>query len=103
MKTFKGIMLDAVEQTPDCDHHKLAFATKCGRCISHTLESLARFHFAQDLRLVLDIALDGVTKPEIINSDYFQGWRDAIAHLDPSGQAFMDIISDVFSGNELSN
>ena len=103
MKTFKGIMIDAIDQTADCDHHKLAFATKCGRCISYTLERLARFHFAQELRLVLDIALDGVTDPAMVNSDYFRGWRDAIAHLDPSGQQFLDIISDVFTGNELSN
>jgi len=103
MKTFKGIMMDAIDQTADCDHVKLAFASKCSRCVSITLESLARFHFAQDLRLVLDIALTGITDKATINSDYFQGWRDAIAHLDPSGQAFMDIISDVFNGNELSN
>ena len=102
-KTMKDIIIQAYQQDIDCGHKHPPFVKACRNCVAKVIESEVRFWLAQDLRLVLDIALDGVTDKETIQSDYFQGWRDAIAHLDPSGQQFLDIISDVFTGNELSN
>jgi hypothetical protein len=102
-KTMKDIIVQAYREADDCDHRKHPMAKACRACVATIIERDVRFWLAQDLRLVIDIALDGVTNPELRNADYFQGWRDAISHLDPSGQAFMDIISDVFTGNELSN
>jgi hypothetical protein len=102
-KTMKDIILSAYAGDNRCDHPHPPFVNACRNCVANTIEREVRFWLAQDLRLVLDIALDGVTDKATIQSDYFQGWRDAIAHLDPSGQQFLDIISDVFIGNELSN
>lgn len=99
-KTMKDIILDAYAGGNRCDHTKRPFVNSCRDCVAKAIEREVRFWLAQDLRLVLDIALDGVTEQAAIESDYFQGWRDAIAHLDPSGQQFLDIIGDVFNGNE---
>ena len=103
MKTMKDIIIDAYKETTPCDHIKHPMVQACRACVATIIERDVRFWLAQDLRLVIDISLQGITDPKIINADYFQGWRDAISHLDPSGQQFMDIISDVFTGNELSN
>ena len=102
-KTMKQIIIDAYQQDTDCGHQHPPFVKACRNCVANTIEREVRFWLAQDLRLVLEIALDGVTDNKTIQSDYFQGWRDAIAHLDPSGQQFLDIVSDVFTGKELSN
>ena len=102
-KTMKDIILGAYAGDNRCEHPHPSFVNACRDCVAKAIEREVRFWLAQDLRLVLDIALDGVTDKATIQSDYFQGWRDAIAHLDPSGQQFLDIISDVFTGNELSN
>ena len=101
-KTMKDIILSAYADN-ECQHPHPAFVKACRDCVAKAIEREVRFWLAQDLRLVLEIALDGETNPLVVHSDYFQGWRHAIAHLDPSGQQFLDIISDVFTGNELSN
>jgi len=101
-KTMKDIILSAYADN-ECEHPHPPFVHLCRDCVAKAIEREVRFWLAQDLRLVLDIALDGVTHQPTIDSDYFQGWRDAISHLDPSGQQFLDIISDVFTGRELSN
>jgi len=102
-KTMKDIILAAFASDNRCEHPHPPFVNLCRDCVAKSIEREVRFWLAQDLRLVIDIALDGVTNPELRNADYFQGWRDAISHLDPSGQQFLDIISDVFTGRELSN
>ena len=102
-KTMKDIIVDAYREADACDHRKHPMVKACRSCVAKVIERDVRFWLAQELRLVIDIALDGVTDPKLTGADYFQGWRDAISHLDPSGQAFLDIISDVFTGNELSN
>jgi len=102
-KTMKQIIIEAYQQDIDCGHQHPPFVKACRNCVANTIEREVRFWLAQDLRLVIDIALDGVTDPKLTGADYFQGWRDAIAHLDPSGQQFLDIVSDAFSGRELSN
>ena len=99
MKSMKQIILDAYRDTI-CPHPHPKFAKGCRQCIANQIDREARFYFAQELRLVIEIALDGVTDKETINSDYFQGWRDAIVHLDPSGQQFLDIVADSFTGKE---
>lgn len=101
-KNIEQIMVAAYRDTK-CEHPHPKFVKACRKCVSKQIDREARFYFAQDLRLVLEIALDGVTDQPTIQSDYFQGWRDAIAHLDPSGQQFIDIVSDVFQGKDLSN
>ena len=103
MKTMKDIIVDAYKNTKPCDHKKHPMTSACRNCVANVIEREVRFWLAQELRLVIDIALDGVKDKKTIDSDYYQGWRDAIAHLDPSGQQFLDLVKDVFTGRELSN
>jgi len=103
MKLTKEILLDCYRDATPCNHPKPRVSKTCRDCMAGIIEKEMRFYFAQELRLVIDIALDGVKDKKVIDSDYFQGWRDAIAHLDPSGQQFLDLVKDVFTGRELSN
>ena len=100
---MKDIIVDAYKDTKPCSHKKHPMTQACRDCVAKVIEREVRFYFAQELRLVIDIALDGVKDKKVIDSDYYQGWRDAIAHLDPSGQQFLDLVKDVFTGRELSN
>ena len=71
-KTMKQIIIEAYQQDIDCGHQHPPFVKSCRNCVANTIEREVRFWLAQDLRLVLEIALDGVTDKPTIDSTTFK-------------------------------